>query len=241
MGVSWLKKGVASASLAKQQEVEIEKRKAEKGKFWRFWLKDKEEARVTFVDGALSSEGFLLPPRYYEHNLNLNGNYNNFFVCPEKTTPGEKCPLCDDGDRPYLAALFTIIDHRVFKGKEKDYNDTPKLLLAKPGTFEILNKIAIKRGGLAGCTFDISRLGGDKSASVGDMFDFVEKTDLDVLKAQYTTKVKDEKTGIITEICKFKPADYDTEIVYRTYDELVALGLSKQAPQVSTHNYENDL
>ena len=194
MGVSWLKKGAESAKAAQQEAAAAEQRKSEQGKMWRFWLKEGEEARITFVDGELSSEGFLLPPRFYEHNVYLNGSWNNLFVCPEMTNPeaGEKCPICEGGDRPSLVALFTIIDHRVFKGKDgKSYSNTPKILAAKSQSFEMLNKLAIKRGGLAGCTFDVSRM-GDKSASIGSMFDFIEKTEIEVLKTKFTRTFKGE-------------------------------------------------
>lgn len=230
MGVSWLKKGAASASVAQQEAASAEQRKAEQGKMWRFWMKEGEEARITFVDGDLSPEGFLLPPRFYEHNVYLNGSWNNLFVCPEMSNPEahEKCPICEGGDRPSLVALFTIIDHRVFKGKTdgKSYTNTPKILAAKSQTFEMLNKLAVKRGGLAGCTFDVSRM-GDKSASVGSMFDFIEKGETEALKAKFTrTFIGDDKKEKTVSI--FVPTDYEKEIVYRDADELRKLGFGKQ-------------
>jgi len=194
---------------------------------FRFWLKEKEEARITFIDGQLSTEGPLAgfpdPPRYYEHNLYLNGAWNNFFVCPEKTNPdsGEKCPICESGDRPSLVALFTIIDHRQIQSKDKTktYKDTKKLLVAKPQTFELLTKHAVKRGGLAGCTFDASRV-GDKAASVGSMFDFVEKKDIKELQQIYTIEKTDPATNQKTKQTNFTPANYDKEIHYKTAEQL---------------------
>lgn len=230
MALTWMKKGAESANLAKQDELAYEQRKAEQGKMFRFWIKEGEDARITFVDGELSEAGHLLPPRYYEHNLFLNGSWGNTYVCPEKTNPesGESCPICAGGDRPSLVTLFTVIDHREFKGKnDVAYRDTPKLLVAKTQSFELLNKIAQKRGGLAGCSFDVSRM-GDKAASIGSMFDFVEKHDVEALKKEFTRKVKDDKgkeTGKVETT--FVPANYETEIVYRTADELKALGFGK--------------
>lgn len=231
MAFSFLKTGAASAELAKKNEAEAEQRRQEQGKLFRFYLKDKEEARITFVDGELSPEGFLLPPRYYEHNLFLNGSWNNNFVCPEKTNPDskDKCPLCEADDRPSLVALFTVIDHRNIQGtkdKTKFYKDTKKLLVAKPQSFEILNKIAVKRGGLACGMFDVSR-SGDKSASIGSMFDFVEKKDLKVLRAAYMIEKVDPKTNVKTKVTNFEPADYEKEIIFRTGTELRKLGLGK--------------
>lgn len=233
MAISWMKKGEASARLAKQQAAEAQKQKEEQGKMFRFWLKEGEEASVTFVDGALSDDGFLLPARFWEHNLFLNNQWNNYFVCPEKTNPesGHKCPICESGDKPSLITVFTIIDHRTFKGKnDKVYTNTRKILAAKPITFELLNKIALKRGGLAGCTFDVSRI-GDKAAAVGSMFDFTSKEeDLDVLREKYTFTFKDKEDKDQT-VTAFEAADYEKEIIYRTEDELRKLGFGN-APKV---------
>ena len=118
MAFTFLKTGAASAKLAQKAAAEAEARQQQGNRMFRFWMKEKEEARITFVDGDLAKDGPLAgypdPPRYYEHNLFLNGVWNNFFVCPERTSPdsGEKCPLCESGDKPSLIALFTIIDHR---------------------------------------------------------------------------------------------------------------------------------
>ena len=223
MGFTFLKRGAESAQLAQRAAAE---RAQQQGTF-RFWMKEKEEARITFVDGELSKEGPLTgypdPPRYYEHNLYLNGQWNNFFVCPEKTNPdsGEKCPICESGDKPSLVALFTIIDHRQIQSKDKTktYKDTKKLLVAKPQTYEVLTKHAIKRGGLAGCTFDASRV-GDKAAAVGSMFDFVEKKDVKELQQLYVVEKLDPKTNQKTKQTNFTPVDYDKEIQYKTGEQL---------------------
>jgi len=228
MAFTFLKRGAEGAKLAQRAAAEAEQRRLQENKMFRFWMKEKEEARITFIDGELAKEGplqgLLDPPRYYEHNLFLNGSWNNFFVCPEKTSPdsGDKCPICESGDRPSLVALFTILDHRAIqstKDKTKMYKDTKKLLVAKPQTYEILLKHAIKRGGLAGCTFDASRV-GDKSASVGSMFDFVEKNDVKELQKLYMIEKADPKTNVKTKVTNFTPADYEKEIVFKSGDDL---------------------
>lgn len=221
--MSWLKQGEQSAALAKTHATEVELAKAKQGKMFRFWIKEGEEAPITFVDGDLSPQGFLVPPRYYEHSLYLNGSYNNHFVCPEKTSPelGQKCPICEAGDRPSLVTLFTIIDHREFTSNGKTYKDTPRLLVAKPQSFEILHKIAVKRGGLAGARFDVSRV-GDKSASIGSMFDFIEKTDVAELKKKYERTVKVDGQDKVIDV--FSPANYEEEVIFHSESELRALG-----------------
>lgn len=224
MGVSWMKKGAESAKIAVQNAVEQEAYKESLGKMYRFFMAKNEECRITFVDGDLE-DGALLPPRYYEHMVQVHGNWQNH-VCPEKTSPeeGHKCPLCAAGDRPALVALFTVIDHREVPSKDgtKIYKDRPRLFVAKPQTMEMLVKIAVKRGGLAGITFDVSRT-GEQSAAVGSMFDFVEKTPVDILQTIFT-EIK-EINGQQQKVSYFVPADYENEIIFRTPSDMLKLGL----------------
>lgn len=251
MAVSWLNRGAQSAALAKDHEALVEKKKSEIGKMFRFFIKKGEEARITFVDGDLTPEGLLLPPRFYEHNLYQGGKWNNFYVCPEQTCPGQgyKCPICATGDTPYLAAAFTIIDHRSFTTKEgKVYANQRRLFIAKPTTFELLAKLAVKRGGLAGCTFDAMRT-GDKDASVGGQFDFQEKHPLDHLKALYQEPVKNDKGDVVGQQTAFRAANYDEEFVFRTPEQLLASGFggaigqqpAAPAAPASTENYAEHL
>lgn len=226
MAFSFLKTGKASTEMAKQHAKDVEAKKAQQGKLFRFWMKEGEEARITFIDGDLTEEGYLQPPRYYEHNMFENGSWNNFYLCPKMTQPdkGDTCPYCDAGDRPALVALFTIIDHRAIpssKDKTKIWKDTKKLLVAKPQTFELLNKHALKRGGLAGATFEASRI-GDKSPSAGSMFEFVEKKPVEDLKKLYMVERVDPKTNQKIKVTNFTVADYEKEIVYKTGAELAA-------------------
>lgn len=241
MVVKFLKTGADSVQLQKKEQAAVEQRKSQQGKTWRFWLKENEEAQITFVDGALSPEGFLLPPRFYEHQLMLNGSWQNYFVCPQESNPGtgEKCPICEGGDRPSLIALFTVIDHRVHTGRDgKIFKDNPRLMVAKNISYELLNKIAQKRGGLAGATFDASRV-GDKAPSIGSHFDFVEKNDVDQLKTKYMREFEDPKTKQKTMRSLFVPLDYEQEIDYFSGDQLREMGLggaagNMTAPKVPT-------
>jgi hypothetical protein len=234
----WMATGESSVAAAEQDKAEYERRKEEQGKAFRFWLEPGEEARITFVDGQLfeTKAGMvLLPARYHEHNLFLNGRWGHHFVCPEKTAPGQgfKCPICESGDRPTLVALFTIIDHREFKGKnDKVYKDDPKLLVLNPMAFEQLNALAQKIGGLAGSTWDVSRV-GEKSPRTGNNFFPQGKTPLDELYKKYLVEQKDPKTNLSTWVSKFKVLDYEQEIIFRTDDQLRAMGLGKPTTQVS--------
>jgi hypothetical protein len=225
-----MKQGAASAQVAQQEEAEHALRKEQQGKMFRFFLDDKEEAQITFVDGALNEQGFLVPPRFYEHGLKVNGKFQTF-VCPQKSDPdaGHQCPICEQGDRPYLLSVFTIIDHRIRKARDSDktYQHTRRIFAAKPQTFEILNKLALKYGGLAGKTFDVSRV-GDKAPAVGSMFMPIGQTDIAILQQQFMEDVlgQDGKpTG--QKKTYFVPANYEQEIVFQTEVELRQMGFGK--------------
>ncbi|KVR21627.1 hypothetical protein WK13_34380 [Burkholderia ubonensis] len=230
MAVTWIKQGQASVAAAQQDDAEYELRKQQQGKMFRFYLDDKEEAQITFVDGALNDQGFLVPPRFYEHGLKVNGKFQTF-ICPEKSDPdsGQKCPICEQGDRPYLASAFTVIDHRIRKAKNSDktYQHVRRLFIAKPGTFEILNKLALKTGGLAGITFDVSRV-GDKAPAVGSVFMPIGQTPIEQLQASFMEDVLDDKgnpTG--QKKTYFLPADYGTEVPFLNEQELRQIGFGK--------------
>lgn len=237
MGISFVKTGKDSQALAEKNKAEMERREAERGKMFRFFLKKGEECRITFVDGELSNEGLLLPPRFYEHTIQLAGKWETF-VCPEQTDPssGAKCPICrEKSNLPYLASAFTVIDHRSFTtAQNKTYSDTRKLFIAKPGTMELLAKIAVKRGGLAGATFDVMRI-GDKDPGVGGQFDFVKKTPLSELSEQFVEQI--EVKGVKTTQSKFRATNYDEEIPYFSADQLSQmLGLAVGAGAGASHS-----
>lgn len=228
MGLSFIQKGAAGANLAKQNEAKIAAAKESQGKMWPFWLAIGEEnVSITFVDGDLDpTTGTLMPPRYYEHNLFENGKWGNFYPCPEQTNPHlkQKCPICASGDRPSFISVFTVIDHRTYTSRKGvAYKDVPKLFKAKDQTMELLEKIAKKRGGLAGVTFDVMRI-GKQSAQVGTQFDFTAKTPIEELKKKYTKQITDPQSNKTSTVCLFEPADYDKEITFYSADELTAMG-----------------
>jgi hypothetical protein len=132
-------------------------------------------------------------------------------------------------NKPPLVAGFTIIDHRQFKGKnDKVYQNTKRVLVAKPQSVELLNKHAMKRGGLAGTTWDVSRIGDSNSAAIGTLFDFVDKKPIPELEALYMKEFTDPKTNVKTMKTYFTPADWEKELTYKTGDELRIMGFGKQ-------------
>lgn len=235
MGVSWMKKGSDAAALEAQAKKDAEVRRQSYGKLFRFFMEEKTTKEITFVDGALDPKTNALDQnRTYEHRVFLNGKWDQL-VCPEKTNPTEglKCPLCKGGDVPSLVALFTVIDHSEYKGKNTVYKDTRKLYAAKAKTYEMLNQYAQALGGLVGQRFKVTR-SGDKDPAVGNIYIPTAKGDPEVLKKQYIRTWKDKEGKEHTEVA-FTVADYEKEIVYRTPDELAQLvGAPSSAPASQT-------
>lgn len=224
MTIKWASRGSEASKEFEKENAARQARRDQQTKTWRFMLKPEEEARVTFVDGDLDENGVLDMLVYPQHQLFMNGSWFNFFVCVEKQEP---CPICESGDRPSLVAICTVIDHRKIqsnKDKSKVYTNQKRLFVAKHNTFKILQNIASKRGGLAGCTFDILRA-GEKDPVVGSQFDFIEKGKLETLKAKYIEKSAEGKLVSI-----FAPLDYEKEIDYRTATELKKLGFGSGVP-----------
>lgn len=229
MAVSFMKKGADSAAAVKAEDAKIEAKKAAAGGTFRFYLKPGEEnVSITFVDGNLTKEGVLDILTYREHSVFMDGKWGNHFVCTEDA--GEPCPICEGtpgskGDQSSLVGILTVIDHRSFPSSKepgKVFKDQPRLFVAKRDTIKTLQAMATKRGGLAGCRFDVMR-SGEKSPAVGTQFDFTEKeTDLKKLKAKYTRTDAEGKVHTT-----FVPLDYSKEIIYRPAAELRAMGFGK--------------
>jgi urease beta subunit len=224
---NWASRGAAANKDFEQEHQQKEAQHAAKANMWRFYIKVGEEARLTFIDGYLDADGALDAFSYPQHQVFSNGNWNNFFVC---TKHAEPCPLCESGDSPSRVAVLTVIDHTERKSKDgqKTYKDQKRLFVMKYDTYQILQNMAQKRGGLAGCTVDAYRT-GDRSANVGSSFDFIEKNDPDQLKTLFTKQVDDAQGNKIV-VSDFTAAEYEKEIPYRTSQELAALGYSAAAP-----------
>ena len=215
-GASWMKTGAAAKKALVEEEARAEKNKAEQGKLWRYWMPEDSDRKITFLDGDLDDEGMLDIPMFHEHFVKVNGSSENYVCTMEQEG---FCPLCNTGDsKPALVGIMTVVDHTPYKVKTganagKVYKDRKKLFVAKKQTVRMLSKLAVKRDGLRGCTFDVSRT-GDKSAGVGNQFDFDCKSTVAELMAAYSI-----------EADALEPADYDAEVTYRTSEELADLGL----------------
>ena len=208
--MSFLKKGKASKKM--MDKADEKAAKAAEGYVHRFWMPKDAETTITFLDGNLDDDGMLDIPTYLEHQLNLDGSWRNWFACTGETEP---CPICEGGDSPSLVGVLTILDHTEWESKKDGtkHKDEKKLFVAKRHTIKQLQKIASKRDGLRGITFDVSRI-GEKAASVGDMFDFIQKKSISILQKKY----KD-----------VKPFDYEEVLNYQTADELRNRGFGSLA------------
>lgn len=204
MAVTFLKKGKDAKQALAREEKKAEDR--QKNHVRRFWLPTGKETKLTFLDGKLDADGVLDIPMFYEHQLFLNGSWQNWYAC---TADNEPCPICESGDTPSLVGVMSVIDHSEYTDKQgKVWKDQLRLFVAKRGTLKMLQKMATKRGGLEGCTFEVGRV-GDKAPSVGDVFEFVDKKLLPEVLNKYKAK------GAVK---------YDEVLSYHTADELREMG-----------------
>lgn len=199
---SFLKRGAAGQEAFAKEET---KAALTKDRPFRFFMKAGGEAAITFLDGGIV-DGALDVPYYYEHFVKIGGKPHQF-VC---TNDSEPCPLCEGGDEPAFVGALTIIDHTQFTDKNGNaHKDQKRLFVAKRGTLKMLTKLALKRDGLRGCTFDVSRT-GDKDPAVGNVFDFTAK----LTDQQLTAKYGDNSVAL----------DYDVALGYLEAPELRKLG-----------------
>lgn len=211
--MSFLKRGAAAHEALARAEAETEARKAASSGVHRFYLRDDEEKRITFLDGGLTQDNLLDHVNFNEHQVQLNGSWLNWFPCTEDVDLTQPCPICEQGDgyRKSLVHAFTIIDHSEWKDKSgKIHKHEKKLYMCKRGGFKVLQNLATKRGGLTGVTFDVMRC-GDNGWAAGNQFDFIEKNNIADIAAKYGLE-------------DVAPYDYDEVFTYRPPEELIALG-----------------
>lgn len=209
MAVSFLKRGKAAQEAMAQADKEAEVRAKQRGAR-RFWVPNDGESVITFLDGDLNEDGLLVPVTYWEHRLNLNGSWRNYFPCTGGQDP---CPLCEQDSPKSLVSLFTVLDHTRWKDRTgKTHSNERKLFVAKRDTIKRLQKMATKRGGLTGWRVSIGRV-GERAPEVGTDFDFIEHQDLDELAVELKLKPAD-----------IQPFNYDEVIPYYTADELRDMG-----------------
>jgi len=231
---NFLMRGNKAKDAVREDEAQAEIRKAEAGKMFRFWIKEGEEKQITFLDGDIDSDGMLDINFYYEHMIKIAGNWRTF-VDTSEVDQTQPCPLTEAGSRPYLAGAMTIIDHSPYTIKSGDnagktIQHIRKLFIAKRQTIQQLTNLAKKRGGLTGCTFDVTRI-GKNSASVGSQFDFQHKFN----NAQEIA----EACGL--QLDEVQPANYSEEITYHSPEELIEMGIGKSPSGVGFNKAQSSL
>jgi hypothetical protein len=159
-------------------------------------LKRGEEAEITFLDGDLMSDGQLNMTSYYQHSVKVDGRWTDF-VCTQHEDTSQACPICEGDSYPAMVGVFSVIDHRNYTNKQgNNVQDQVRLFVAKKHTLAQLQKIAVKRGGLAGARFDISRTDGEKTPNVGDLIDFSNKKPVKKILAKYKAEVVEYEKAI---------------------------------------------
>lgn len=228
----WMKRGKAAGDMLAKADAEYELRKQDSQRAWRFRLKVGEEASITFLDGTIIDEssnegdiaGMLDCPTFLEHEVELGGRYQPF-VCTEQFESGEPCPICRTGSKPYIVALFTVIDHRSFtSNKGKVYENEKRILAARSETLKkLLRKARKLEGSLVLCTFEVSR-SGDKTPRVGDEFEFVRRWTKEEFVEAFPSLGQDG----------YGPLDYGKEAPIHTPEELIKLGVGAPGTSINT-------
>ena len=222
-GLSFLKRGAAAQAAFAQEEHKAELRR--EGKISRFFTKENTSSSITFLDGGIVN-GVLDITYYYEHNVNMNGKWGNFYICTQDEEP---CPLCEGGLYSSYVGVLSVIDHSAYVSKKdgKTYKDQVRLFVAKLGTIKALTLLAAKRGGLTGWRVDVSRT-GDKSPSVGNVFDFLHHQTPEQIAALYGESAK--------------PLDYDKILgeMWMSAKELRKLGFGSGMPPIGSESASPD-
>lgn len=226
----FLKTGKAKRRAMKTEKVKEEIRDAQRDKLWSFRIPGTaldDEFLITFLDGDLGEDGELTNPVYYQHSINQNGKWINFASCCEE----EPDPLQEAGNEPTLVQAFTVINHTPYETQDgKVYRNRKQTFIATRATMKRLEKMAGKRGGLRGCTFEVSRTSA-KAPAVGDVWNFVKKRSTKNLKEWLVAKKKVKQKEVDDLV---QPADYKKEITYYTAKQQIKMGFTQERKTIST-------
>lgn len=211
---SFLKRGKAAkeALVAEQQAAAVRQEQMDNQVF-RYYMKPEQERVITFLDGGLDVDGDLDSLVFYEHTINNPAQKYPKYVCINDPANGVTCPVCDTGNTPYFATVFTVLTHETWHSKKekRDYEGSVQLFVAKQGIADKLRKKAKKyENGLIGATFEVTRSNAD-AFNVGDDYDYVQSDTLEDLQEAFPD-------------CDVAPLDYDEVIKVHSAEELLALG-----------------
>lgn len=140
---------------------------------FRVWMpQDNKPREFTIITEA--------PFTFKEHAVKMGGSFRNYFTCIAPM--GQRCPLCESKNRPYVAKAFYVIDHTPYKDKaQKVHKDQIRLLVMKGQSYTIFRarlQAYFEKAGrelrYLGVRFAATRTDGDKVPGVGNIFDILK-------------------------------------------------------------------
>ena len=139
----------------------------------RFWMPNNSEKLITFIDAPiieLDGVQIKTPFQYNEYQLQLNGNWRNWFTQP--INPQDDV-LKEMGYKASKVAVMTIVDHSEWTDKQGNlHKDELSLYVVKRSQpiWKQIEKLLERNGSLSGKTFRVHRM-GDKSPGSGSMLE----------------------------------------------------------------------
>jgi len=174
----------------------------------RFWMPPEgDEKEVRFI----SKKPFTI----YEHNIQLNGSYQNWFTCIRDIPGSTGCPLCErarrlydrekENDAPnsiknkgarYQVGMYTVVDTKGFTANDgTEVKNLKRLLPAKKNHLNMF-KVHAERRDLDGSRYLVTRSAEKTSAGIGDNWEYQDRVDNvnESLPEDYDTNELDYKT-----------------------------------------------
>lgn len=174
----------------------------------RFWLEVGGSAKLLFVSAK--------PVLVNEHNVKIDGYWNNYFLC-RKTL--DQCPLCDAGYRDYDALLYTVVNMTGYVSKTGKRMKNLKQVLALKTTAAA--KFKRKKKDLETVKFALFEFARDSKddPSTGGDISFIKQYELKELVAYFRKEgLKDEE---IREL--LTPYNFEERYKLKSIEELEAV------------------
>ena len=115
----FLKRGAAAKQAVQEEDAKAEERGAPNtSRMRRFYIGYNEDSQITFLDGKLDEDGVLDFPRFYEHKIQVGGDWKNFVCTAEIDTERALPDLREPATRRRLVGVMTVIDHSTYTVKK---------------------------------------------------------------------------------------------------------------------------
>lgn len=144
----------------------------------RFWLTRGESRKIVFMTDE--------PVFIWEHDFRVDGHFGNYFTCLRYLKVA--CPGCKTTYKAKKVAVYRILDLTPFVVGEGTEDERTieyfrRFLVAPLNIHKVIMKkrVEVKEKhdlGLAGAMFEVIRGEGDRAAKVGDIYRYLEHTDL---------------------------------------------------------------